>query len=342
MKLWSHKYIHVSRRAERVLAGMAFKEVRSIAVIKHAALGDMVLTRPFFVTLRQHFPFARVTLSAVENYLQALPRDLVDRVHVSAGKSRPRPPFLQRQRRYRELGYHDLLFDLPASSDSYWITAVNPARLKVGFRHSPHARLLYDVAIPRGIFTFEAENFLAQLAVLRIRYDWPLRFDWPRLPGTPARRYVLYFPTASVAVKCWPAERYGALLGRMASTRPELEHLLMYGVADWEVASAEQALAAAGGERDNLRAERDARGEQFQRLIQQATLVISNDTGIRNVAIAAGTPTLGIFPVGLVYTYLPRFGYHETVHEPEGGHPTVDAVFTAALALLGRIEGAAR
>ena len=350
MELFRHRYIHVSRRAERVLPSLLPEAIESIAVIKHAALGDMVLTRPFFVTLRQHFPNARITLGAVANYMNGLPEDLVDRVHVAAGKFRPRPSPRERFRSYLDLGPHDLIFDLTASNDSYWITALNRAKLKVGFHHGAYARFLYDIAVPRQIFKFEAENFLDQLAVLRLPYEWPLRFDFPRVDdpgGKPGNPYVIYFPTASVTEKCWPPEYYGRLMERMAHAYPGHEHRLVYGVADWEAELTDRVWAEAGqqpgnpehpgGWAPNLKQVKDATGSAFQALVQQATLVVANDTGIRNLAIAMGTPTLGIFPVSFVNTYLPRFGFHEVVHEPMGGNPTVERVFESAQRLLARI-----
>ncbi len=256
-------------------------------MIKHAALGDMVLVRPFLVTLRRHFPNARLTLSVVENYMNGIPEELVHRVHVSAGKVRPRPPFRHRARRYRELGYHDLLFDLTASPDSYWLTLLNRSGLKIGFRHTPQTRWLYDVAVPRAFMKFEAECYLDLLGILRIPYDWPL--DFGRAPGPPyrGRPYLLYFPTASVREKCWPAERYGSLLGRLAEARPEYEHRVLYGVAGWEAAVADAVLASAG-ERPNVAAVREARGDAFEALVRDATVLIGNDTGVRNLAISHG------------------------------------------------------
>ncbi len=56
MKIWTHKYIRATRAAHRVLAEMTPEDVGSVAVIKHAALEDMVLPRPFFVAARQNFP----------------------------------------------------------------------------------------------------------------------------------------------------------------------------------------------------------------------------------------------------------------------------------------------
>jgi ADP-heptose:LPS heptosyltransferase len=337
MLLWHHKYVHIRRRAVHWLAARTPEDIRSVAVIKHAALGDLVLARPFLREVRKHFPNASITLGAIANYVHGIPEDLVDRVHVAAGQFRPRPSWRTRTRSYRELGYHDLLFDITASSASAWIAHLNPAGVKFGYRHSPLAPLVYDVALPRGFLTFEAESFLHMLALLRLRYDWPLDFGWPAHRAADDPPYLLYFPTASIPAKCWPAERFGEVLGRLAEALPHHEHRLLYGVGDWEVAAGDACLAAAG-ERPNVRAVRDAKGDAFRELIRGATLLVCNDTGVRNLAIGLGTPTLGVFAVGLVDTYLPRFGHHDAVHDPAGGLPTVEAVHQAALRLLARIQ----
>jgi ADP-heptose:LPS heptosyltransferase len=340
MQLWHHRYVRIRRRASAWLAAHRAEEIRSVAVIKHGALGDLVLARPFLREVRKHFPNARITLGVIANYLNGVPEDLVDRVHVAVGQFRPRPSWRSRLRSYRELGYHDLMFDLTASSASAWITRVNAAGVKFGFRHSPLAPLVYDVAMPRSFMTFEAENFLHLLALLRLRYDWPLDFGWP--PHRAAQPpYLLYFPTASIPAKCWPAERFGAVLGRLAGELPGYEHRLLYGVGDWEVQAGDACLAAAGAQA-NIRSIRDAKGDAFRDLLRGATLLICNDTGVRNLAIGLDTPTLGVFAVGMVDTYLPRFGLHDTVHDPEGDLPSIDAVHQAAQRLLARIAAAPR
>ncbi len=336
MKTWRHRYIRCSPRGARELAALHPQDVRSIAVIKHAALGDLILARPFLTTLRKHFPNAKLTFGAIANYLNGVPEDLVERVHVAVGQVRPRPPWRERVRSYRELGHHDLLFDLTASSTSAWITALNPARIKVGYRHHFLAQWLYDVAIPRHIFQFEAQNFLDQLAALRLSYDYPLDFGYPPAPPYTGVPYVLHFPTASVPEKCWRAEAFGELMGRLAAAHPQCEQRLLFGVKAWEVATAEQALAAAG-DAPQVRAVRDATGDTFRALVRDARLLVSNDTGVRNLAIGLGTPTLGIFPNTFVNTYLPRFGHHAVVYDAEGRQPTVDAVEAAAERLLAEL-----
>ena len=60
MKLWFNKGAWASKKAEEKLSTLEPEQVKRIAVIRHAALGDMVLTRPFLNELRRCFPNARI------------------------------------------------------------------------------------------------------------------------------------------------------------------------------------------------------------------------------------------------------------------------------------------
>ena len=71
------------------------EDVGSIAVIRHAALGDIVLLRPFLFELRRFFPNASITLSLVSNYVYGAPEELVDRVHIIHGSDQRDVPRLK-------------------------------------------------------------------------------------------------------------------------------------------------------------------------------------------------------------------------------------------------------
>ena len=175
-----------TRRGRQKTAGIDLDQVRSIAVIKYAALGDMCLTRPFLITLRQYFPNARIVLSVLSIYQRGIPNDLVDEVQVV--DKREKSP-IRIYRNYRELGAQDILFDISATTRSFWVTYVNPARLKVGFMYKGVHRLFCDVAVARTVYRFEAESFLDQLLVLGLSYEWPLRFGLDADPPVGQRPY---------------------------------------------------------------------------------------------------------------------------------------------------------
>ena len=331
MKIWSWKRTWVAPKAPAKAANLHFANVYSIAVLKHAALGDMLLTRPFLLALRKYFPNAKITLSVVDNYQAGIPHDLIDRIHVTLSRQQ-KAGVLTRLRNFRELGPHDLLFDLSAVTRTFWISFLNKATLKIGFQHRRLHRFIYDIALNRTGFRFEAETFLDQLQVLGIDYDWPLRFDYD--PGTAdiTQPYLVYFPTASDSYKAWLPEHFATLIrSSMVEKHPDYQHILLGGVAEWEDQVCQQILQQTRAH-DNLRYIRGS--DETPALINGATALVSNDTGIRNLAIATNTPTVGIFISTLPFNYQPRFGQHKVVYAIEGGQPEVVAIETALQEIL--------
>ena len=334
MKFWFKSGAWATKRARRVVTQLMPETIRRIGVIRHAALGDMVLTRPFLLELRRYFPRATVTLSIVSNYTRGTPEDLVDRVHIVYGSDRKEVPLRRQIARARELGEQDLLFDLAASVRSFWICALNRARLKIGFPyHAVQRSLFYDAAVHRSDFRFEAEAMLDMLNLLGLRTEFPLRYALPGEPLARARPYVLYFAGASLPEKCWPTERFTDLIQRMSQDYSTHDHLVLEGRASWE--SAEPLLAPLAGIPNVERIVRDDLDETIA-LVKGARLLISNDTGIRNLGIAAEIPTVGIFFTTSPFLYWPRMSIHDNVFNADGSPPPVDAVYAAARAILSR------
>ena len=85
----------------------------------------------------------------------------------------------------------------------------------------------------------------------------------------------------------------------MATEYPEKDHLVLGGLKDWERAdtvldSLDDVTNIAAVDTDTI--------EKTVSLMKGADLLVSNDTGIRHVAITCNTPTVGIFP-GKPYRY---------------------------------------
>ncbi|HEX9811735.1 MAG TPA: glycosyltransferase family 9 protein [Burkholderiales bacterium] len=334
MKFWFKSGAWATRRARRIVGQLVPENIRRIGVIRHAALGDMVLTRPFLLELRRHFPNAAITLSIVSNYTRGTPEDLVDRVHTAYGNDRKDVPLRRQVARARELGEQDLLFDLAASVRSFWVCALNRARLKIGFPyHAVQRPLFYDATVHRSDFRFEADVMLDMLNLLGLRTEFPLRYALPGEPLARPRPYVLYFAGASSPEKCWPAERFGDLIRRMTHDYPAYDHLVLEGRAQWE--SAQRLLAPFAGVANVERIVSNDLDETIA-LVKGARLLVSNDTGIRNLGIAAEIPTVGIFFATSPFLYWPRAPIHDNVFNADGSPPSVDAVHAAARAILAR------
>lgn len=338
MKLWFERGAWASSRARRLIPAMAREDVKRIAVIRHAALGDMVLVRPFLVEARKFFPNAEIVLSLVSNYTYGAPTDLADSVHILHGHDQKNTPLRQRIGRAKELGEVDILFDLANTTRSRYLCLLTRAKLKIGFPYRWYLRhLLLDAAVDRSDFSFEAITMLDALMLLGANPEMPPNFAWPETLVEPQTRLsqarVIYFPFASVDSKCWPTERFCALIDQAARQYPEHQHVVLAGVGAHEQTQDFEGLAIQHGN-VSLQASMDL--HDTMRFIAQSKLVVSNDTGIRNLAISLQTPTLGIFFSTVPYRYWPRYGSHEAVFNPQGDIPGVQDVLDRLTGMIDR------
>lgn len=332
MKLWFERGAWASKRARRKINRLTPESIKSIAVIRHAALGDMVLVRAFIGELRRHFPNAAITLSLVSNYTYGAPGDMVDRVHVIYGSDQRDISIRQQISRIRELGYHDLLFDLAATSRSFWVCWLNRAGLKIGFPYRTLQRsLYYDLTVLRSDFKFEAELMLDMLNLLGCKTLYPPNFNLQVKAEVHDKPYIVYFTSSSTRDKCWPADRFIQLISDMANKYPGHDHLVLEGTADWE--SVNEIMSSLSGY-ENVCALNAQALDKTMSLLKGAQLLVSNDTGIRNLAIATETPTLGIFFSTVPYRYWPRYGRHDVVFEYDGTIPSVERVAEQMITLL--------
>jgi len=336
MKLWFTKGVWTRKNIEKKIENLSFSDIKSIAILRHAALGDMLLTRSFIIEAKKLFPNAKITLSVVTNYTRGIPEDLVDRVHIINGTDQRDTPLRQRIKTIRELGYHDFIFDLAATNRSYLTCLLTPARVKFGFPYRKIRSLLfYDVTTCRSDLNFEVNDMLSMLQVLGAKTAYPHTYNMPGQAVQRNRPFFVYFSGASEPKKCWSNENFAELIKKMATLYPEKDHLILDGLKEWE--RADKVLNIIG-ETNNIGSITADTIEETTSLMKGAKLLVCNDTGIRHVAITCQTPTVGIF-IGGPYRYWPRYDIHEAVFPREKDIPvTVDDVKNTCIELLQRIE----
>ncbi len=341
MRLWYERGAWASKRGKNRISDVSPASVRRIIVIRHAALGDMVLVRPFLVEAREFFPNAEIVLSVVSNYTYGVPEDLVDSVHVFQGTDQPRGSLSARLARARELGSADILFDLADTTRSRYLTWFTDAKVKIGFPYRWYLRnLLFDAAVFRSDFTFEAEVMLDALKLLGANPKIPMRFNWPRnlhsVAEAPVAKRIVYFPFASIETKCWPKRYFSDLISSMAKELPHYCHVILAGIGkDEDLAYFADPLI----KYQNVKLQPAMSLDSTNRFLASSCLVVSNDTGIRNLAISVDTPTLGVFFSTVPHRYWPRgLGRHEAVFRPGGEIPAVDQVMAEARELLEKTD----
>ena len=337
MRYLFQKGVWASRKTRQRILDTLREDIKSIAVIRHAALGDMVLTRAFLIEARKAFPNAKITLSAVSNYTLGIPYDLVDRVHIVHGHDQRDTSLRTRIRAFKELGYHDLIFDLASSNRSYMTLLFNKAMFKIGFPYRKiQAVSFYDIAVCRSDLNFEVDDMLNMISLFGVKISYPHEYKMPGATLSRERPYLVYFVTASIKQKCWNPDNFSELIHRMSSAYPEYDHIILKGVQQWEVETA-----------DSIQERQQSRNvlslststiEEATSLIKGADMLISNDTGVRHIAIASNIPTIGIMISTQPFRYWPKYDIHDIVILNNEEHPSIDQVLSVCKNHLFKIK----
>jgi ADP-heptose:LPS heptosyltransferase len=109
------------------------------------------------------------------------------------------------------------------------------------------------------------------------------------LPETPGECVVVLQPGASDARRCWPASRFAAVGDALA--REGAQVAINGSLA--EAALVREVVEAMAWPAVNLAGRLSIRG--LCGLLERARLLVSNDTGPLHLALAVGTPSVGIF-----------------------------------------------
>jgi heptosyltransferase III len=307
---------------------------RSILVISPPSLGDSVLIRPVYQSLRAWAPQARIVAAT---YPEGLPNlDL----HPEIDDCIPLPP---RAGALRSLAAHwirlamrlrrekfDLVYDHLQSDRSAAVILLTRSSTRIGFV-SERARLrhrLYQhlVSYPEDEFDL-VHTSAANLAPLEAA-GIPILTRVPRVPirsadsdtarmlmhrycsGTDLPRVVIH-PGASVPSKVWPTERFVAVAAEIE--RQEIAKVLFVGGP-----AEQQALAVLGREEGGavrIVQERLSVGE-LAALFAEADLFLGNDSGPMHLAAAVGTRVLALFGPSSVERWRPLGTGHRVLQAP--------------------------
>lgn len=337
--LWFEKGAYASKKARQYLANdFDNTKVKNIAVIRHAALGDQVITRPFLVEARKFFPNAKITLCAVSNYQYGMPNDLADDVHVMHGSDKKKEINLKEKiRNIKELPPQDIIFDLAATNRSYWMMSFAKSKLKIGFPYRAILnRLLYDVGVFRSDFTPEIEAMLDMLRILGHSPSYPLDFAYPSNKDERDNNdpFIVYFNGGSQPSKMYPMDKVKELIEESLKRFPDYKHVFLEGLKEDEKGDELIGLL----KHSNFSIQETMPLDGLVKWLAQATVVVCTDTGIRNVAISTHTPTVGIFYSTVPFRYTPSYEPHEIVMNANSDIPSPEQVLSGLHKLLLRLD----
>ena len=77
--------------------------------------------------------------------------------------------------------------------------------------------------------------------------------------------------------------------------------------------------------------------EDVMQFLSDSRCLVSNDTGVRNMAIATQTPTVGLFFMIPPFRYWPREEKHDCVFNIEYKSPDIDDVYSSTVSLIDKL-----
>ncbi|TMX34651.1 glycosyltransferase family 9 protein [Vibrio sp. Hep-1b-8] len=325
--LWFERGAYASKKARKYISTeFDPKSISKIAIIRHAALGDQVIVRPFLIEARKFFPNAKITLVGVSNYMYGTPEDLVDHVHVMPGKDKKASTsFKSKIDNIRELGEQDIIFDLASTNRSHWMVALTKAKLKIGFPYKSYLRgTLFNLAVFRSDFQPEVECMLDMLKLLGHNPTRPLDFGYPSHHDIydKDKPTILYFNGASTETKILSKEEMFELVEQAIANFPHYNHVYLEGKNNYEKGEYLESLT----KHDNFSIQPCIPLEELVTTIAKARLLVAPDTGIRNIAISTHTPTVGIFYSTVPFRYTPLYDNHSITMKGDGNKPSTQDI----------------
>lgn len=327
-----------SKKVHKYLNTVSKDDIKNITVIRHAAIGDFMNIRPFLIELRSFFPNAKITLSVIEHYMYGIPDDLIDEVHVmsryiSSNKGK-KSSLLTRIKQAKELPPQDIIFDLTDSTITLLLVILSNAKLKIGYPYRSIRRLFYDIATLRSDFVVEAQSVLHMLNILGAKTKTPLVYDNNKKYPKNDVKQIVYFAGASVKNKCWEEEKFKVLIDKLSDEYKDYNHLILQGIGeDEKFLKIYEPLK----EKSNVLLRETSPIENVMQLLSDSRCLVSNDTGVRNMAISLQTPTIGIFFDIPPFRYWPREEKHDCVFNIEYTTPDIDSVYNSTKMMIDKL-----
>jgi len=284
-----------------------------ILLIKPSSLGDVIHALPVLHGLRQRYPGARISwllASSLVDLLRGHP-DLdevipFDRTRFAAlGRSLPVTVEFAAFVRDLRARRFDLVVDLQGLFRSGFLAAASGAGVRIGFADARELGwVFYTHRLPALPFESHAAELNYRIATLLGFPDWPMRCQLHLIPEDhrvarrllhdagvrDGERLALLVPGARWETKRWPARKFGELADRL-SRDAGYRVVLLGSRAERPLG---QAVAAASGSPViDLIGRTDLR--QLMAVIAAADLVVTNDSGTKDIAAAFHRPLVCLY-----------------------------------------------
>jgi lipopolysaccharide heptosyltransferase I len=274
-----------------------------ILVVRLGSLGDIVHALPAVHALRNKFPGAQIDW-LVENKWRALLAgnpDVNEVIHLDRSTWSGVSACVRQSRRRK----YDCAIDFQGLYKSALLARLSGARRRIGFalellRESGAAWFYTERVASTARHVVDQNLALAQyLGAEKGEARFPLaisdeaeRFVRMQLGAKGGRKYFVMSPGGGWMSKCWPAEQYGHLLRRLLSlySFAGWRGVVNYGPGERKLAEAARLVA---GEADPLLFSGEL--PQLMALLRGAEFFVGGDSGPLHLAVALGTPVVGLY-----------------------------------------------
>ena len=283
-----------------------------ILIVKLGSIGDVVHTLPALAALRQAMPQAEISW-VVERQSSEILRDnpLLDRLievdtkalrrGLMSGETLRAPR--QQLRRLRASAF-DVALDFQGLLKSASIARLSGARRVFGYSRAglrePASALFLSktVAVPQQTHVISKSLLLLKGALgipLPETLSFPIRVtaeaeaEAQQVSANAGGKYAILNPGGGWPTKLWSADRFGKLADSLWSNYG-ISSLVTYGPGELELAENVRRSSVSGKAQPvslSLKA--------FYSLARGARVYIGGDTGPTHIAVAAGTPIVGLF-----------------------------------------------
>ena len=284
-----------------------------ILIVKLGAIGDIVHTLPALHAIRAAIPGAEISWTVEKRSAEILRGNtLIDNlIEVDTRSLRKGmaaheilPEISRQVRGLREFGF-DIAIDFQGLLKSAIIGKLSGAKMRFGFSkealREPACRIFYNrsVDIPAETHVIRKNLHLSaqalNISVPDAVFKFPIftndehRIEAERIAEIAVGDFVVLNPAGGWVTKLWPAEKFGELAD-MIWERHGLVSIITAGPDESELA---------GKAMQNSRFSKSFAVEPtlkgFFELAKLAKVYVGGDTGPTHLAIAAGTPVVGMF-----------------------------------------------
>ncbi len=284
-----------------------------ILIVKLGAIGDIVHTLPALHAIRAAIPHAEISWAVEKRSAEILRgNELIDRLievdtkSVRGGMSAHKilPEINRQVRDLRKFGF-DITIDFQGLIKSAIIGRLSGAKTRVGFStealREPAGRIFYNrsVTIPANTHVIRKNLRLAgqalNISVPDSGFEFPIstndehRKEAASIAAMAHGDFVILNPAGGWATKLWPAEKFGELAD-MIWAKHGLSSIVTAGPGESVLSD-----TVLQNSRSTKTFAANPTLKGFYELAKLAKAYVGGDTGPTHLAIAAGTPVLGMF-----------------------------------------------